>query len=385
MADLLRVRASNGKGITWQFVDPQLQVRDVELDQPPTATISDGDVWQVELVDERPKSPRSKKKVAIVRLVAKLQSLKPWENIIDLPDFWIDPVDLKNILSWLHEGTDIILIGPKGTGKTTLPFALANRIGWQEPYKVDVYTIKRTTDLFGSDAAQEGSTLFRRSGLYDYIERAHIALEQNLDTQFLVILDEINRVHAKSNESMHGLFDDTRQVTVTTTEGSKTIRLPPNIHFIGTMNMGSNYQGVFGIDEALKDRFAPVKLQPMPFDYEVKKLVEETHVLETQATAIVKTAHALRGAANAGQIGYSPSYRGCRNVARLLMHGGELRASVIKGFLGWYDGDLNDEGEPIDANSEVGKAFAALRMRGIAKRGAPGQVAETIIQGGAAS
>ena len=259
-------------------------------------------------------------------------------------------------MSWLHEGTDIILIGPKGSGKTTLSFVLAERLGWQEPYKVDVYTIKRTTDLFGSDAAYEGSTLFRRSGLLDYIERAHIALANDLDTQFLVIVDEINRVHAKSNESMHGLFDDTRQVSVTTTEGSKTIKLPPNIHFIGTMNMGSNYQGVFEIDEALKDRFASVKLRSMPEDYEVKKLVEETYILEAQATAIVQVARALRGAANAGQVGYSPSYRGCRNVARLVKHGVNLRMSVIKGFLGWYDGDLDERGEPVDANSEVGKA-----------------------------
>lgn len=367
MADLLRIRAHNGsgRGITWEFVDEGMRACDIVLDQPPTITIQDGDVWHVELVNSGKKA-KGRRRVATVRLVAKVQELKEWQRLAALDNFWIEPADLRSLLSWLHEGTDVILIGPKGTGKTTLPFTLARALGWQEPYKVDVYTIKRTTDLFGSDAATEGSTLFRRSGLLDYIERAHIALAQDLETQFLVILDEINRVHAKSNESMHGLFDDTRQVSITTTEGNKTIKLPPNIHFIGTMNMGSSYLGTHELDEALKDRFAPIKVKPMPRDYEVKKLVTETNILETQALSVVDIARALREAATGGQIGFSPSYRACRNAARLIRNGMEVRLAVVKGFLGWYEGELNDKGEPVDANSEVAKAYAALRMKGVA-------------------
>ncbi len=367
MADLLRVRARNGTGITWEWVDETMVGCSIQLDQSPVMTINDGDVWHVELVGTTTKSRR---KSATVRLVSKVQELKAWQHITELPGHWVDPITLQCVLTWLHEGTDIILIGPKGTGKTTLPFVLAQTLGWQEPCKVDVYTIKRTTDLFGSDAAVEGSTLFRRSSLLDYIERAHIAVSEDVDTHFLVILDEINRVHAKSNESMHGLFDDTRQVSVMTTDGSKTIKLPPNIHFIGTMNAGAEYLGTHQLDEALKDRFAPIKLAPMPEDYEVKKLVAETNILEVQATAIVKVARALREAANAGQIGFSPSYRACRNAARLLKHSRgkdqlNLRMVIIKSFLGWHEGVLNEKGEPLDPNSEVAKAYAALRMRGL--------------------
>ena len=106
---------------------------------------------------------------------------------------------------------------------------------------------------------------------------------EEIDTQFLVILDEVNRLHAKSNESMHGLFDDTRQVTVLTTEGSKTIKLPPNIHFIATMNMGAEYLGTYGLDEALKDRFGPIRIDHMPLQYEVDMLVEETSIQESEA------------------------------------------------------------------------------------------------------
>jgi len=368
MADLLRIRASNGAGISWRFVDQTMVGYSIVLDQPPAMTISDGDVWQVELVGTGSKKG-SRQKIATVRLVARVQELKLWEKITELPGHWIEPVDLKCILTWLHSGTDIILIGQKGSGKTTLGSVIARTLGWQEPCKVDVYTIQRTTDLFGTDVARSGSSLFMRSTLLEYIERARIALQNGLDTQFLVILDEINRVHAKVNESMHGLFDDTRQVTIITAEGSKVVKLPPNIHVIGTMNMGAEYLGTHGLDEALKDRFAPVKIKPMPVDYEVKKLVAETHVLEVQALSIVKVAQTLRDAATGGQISFAPSYRACRNVARLVNHGMDLKTAIIKGFLGWYEGELalDARGEVATPNTEVAKAFSALRMKGIAK------------------
>lgn len=364
--DLLKIRAKNGKGITWSFVDESMVGYRIELDQAPYAAISDGDIWQVELVSTK-NDGKTRRKVATVRLVAKVRELQPWQKIQELPGFWMDPQDLQMVLIWLHTGTDIILQGHKGTGKTTFAFALAAALGWQEPYKVDVYTIKRTTDLFGSDAATKGSTHFVRSGFLDYIERAMTAHELGLPTQFIVILDEINRVHAKSNESMHGLFDDTRQVTIVTTEGSKTIRLPPNLHFMGTMNLGAQYQGIFQMDEALKDRFAAVKMRPVPIDYEVKRLVEETGILERQALAIVRVANALREAAAGGQISHSPSYRGCRDVARLVKHDVPLRLAIIKGFLGWLDGDLVlDAKGDVDTtfNTEVAKAYSALRMKG---------------------
>lgn len=366
MADLLLVRARNGKEITWSFADETMVGYTIILDKPPSMSIKDGDVWQVELVGT---TKKSRSKIAQVRLIAKVQEMKSWEKITELPNFWIGPDDLKTVLILLQEHTDIILIGPKGSGKTTLGFEIAKALGWQDPYKFDIYTIRQTTDLFGTEAAQKGSTFFVKSGLYDYIERAKVSLENDLDTQFLVILDELNRVHAKVNESMHGLFDDTRQVTINTTEGSKIIRLPENIHFMGTMNMGAEYLGTHGLDEALKDRFAPVRIKPMPEDYEVKKLTTEVGIPESQALNIVRVAHALRDAANSGHITYSPSYRTCRNVARLIKHGVDLRTATIKGFLQWYDGELSldHKGEAVDPNSEVAKAYAALRMKGVAK------------------
>jgi energy-coupling factor transporter ATP-binding protein EcfA2 len=371
MADLLRVRAvsANGHGSTvkWEFCDDAMAGWAVAVDPQPTMQIHEGDIWQVELVDRSQKA-KTRPGTATVRLIAKLQELKSWQKITALPDFWIEAADLQCLLAWLHAGTDVILIGHKGTGKTTFAYAIAAALGWEEPCKVDVYTIKRTTDLFGTDAAKDGSTFFVKSGLLEYIDRAIVSLREGLDAQFIVVLDEVNRVHAKVNESLHGLFDDSRQVTITTSTGSRTIKLPPNLHTLGTMNLGGEYLGTHGLDMALKDRFQPFRMKPMPRDYEVAKLVRDAHIPEADAGRIVDLARCLRDAAAGGQINFAPSYRGCRNVARLVAAGIPMKVACVKGFLGWYEGSVEIQRDgriAVQPNSEVAKALAALRMRGI--------------------
>jgi len=366
MSEILLVRAHyNSKGLEWRFVDEKISGGAIKLESEPIGVkIGEGDEWHVELVA----AEREKRKLrnAVVRLVARVRERKDWEKITALPDFWTDPLTLRCLLSWLNSGVEVMLIGQKGTGKTTIPYKLAEALGWQEPLKVDVYTIQKTTELFGSNAASQGTSRFVGSSLYDYIRRAIIAEREGLLDQFLVILDEINRVHARVNESLHGLFDDTRQVTFITAEGSITIKLPKNLHFIGTMNQGAQYLGAHGVDLALKDRFAPLKLVEMPIDYEVAKLVREVGVLETQALAIVRVARKLRDAERAGQLTFSPSYRGCRNAGHLVRHGVSLKEAIVLGFMSWYEGELSIEhGEfkAKNAQDEVAKAMAALSAK----------------------
>ena len=366
MADLLRITAKNnpnGSGIVWESTDRQFLNYRIELDTPPTEEIRDGDVWQVQFVD-MVEGTASKPSVVTFRLIAKLREVKPWQKITTLEDFWINTQDLQVLLCWLNQGRNICLIGEAGSGKTTLPFAIARTLGWQEPCKVDVAVMKKTTDFFGKGGAADGKAFFAESPLLQYIRRAQVAYEHGIKSKFVAIFDEINRVHANTADGLHGFFDDTRQISIPTSEGGLTIMLPPNIHFMATLNMGGSYVGTFQMDQALKSRFVAKKIPAMPRDVEVKKLTKEIGITEQEAGYVVDTARRLREASSCGQLSFAPDYRGCRYAADLIADRVlPLREALIEGLLGWYQGvfKLNHHGEIDDPNSELGKAYSAIR------------------------
>lgn len=366
MADLMRIRASDHgtQGITWDFVDSDMTGYKIELEQAvsPEMRVQDGDVWRAQLV-ERFATPRNNRRV-ILRLITREREVQPFEKIDTIPGFWMPAVDLRCILIWFHENKHVILVGSKGTGKSTFGYMLAEAMGWQVPCKVEIAAVKRAEQLFGSNTANGGTTGFNKSYLLEYIERAIVAHQEGLSDRFLVILDEWNRAHAKIKSALHGCFDKTRQITIPTEEGSRTIIVPSNVSFIATANMGAEYAGTFSMDDADKSRFVPVRVQQMPEDVEVAMLSGDTDILESQALKIVQIAGALRRAATGRQISYGPSYREVEATAVLVKHGVDLKTAVWKAMLGYYEGDRDESGEPLQPNSEYAKAYAALTMKG---------------------
>lgn len=381
MADLLLARAHFEHGVlSWSFVDEELRTHGILIEPPfPAEEIREGDVWHVELVS---KQASAKKKSALVRLVSRERQLSDWHKIKELPNHYIDEATLEVILSWLHTNTNFVLIGEKGSGKTTLCYRLTEALGWEFPCKVDIGTIKHGNDLFGSESAEAGSTRFRASDFYAYIMRAQAAFDAGLSQQFLVILDEFNRVHEK-NMQVQGLFDNTHQMTITTTSGSTRIIIPQNVHFIGTMNLGVEYgEGVFSVGEPTKDRFSAARISPMPFDYEVAKLARQEGILEAHAKRIVEVAGALRDKARAREIKYSPSYRACQSVARLVREGINFHRACVFGFLGWYEGELKVDHTgkiTVPPGTEVFNALAALQMKNTGGNGSAREIIEAVL------
>lgn len=360
----LRAKTSSMGQTDWEFVDETMRDHELRVISGTDIVVSDGDIWTADLIstEKAKRGSKTKSAIATLRLVTRVLERQPWQNITELPDFWTEPAKLKAILTWLHTGQSVALIGPKGTGKSSIVYAIAKALGWQHPCKVDVYMAKKTSDLFGSDAAEDGSTLFRKSALLDFIERAWIAWNANTGDIFPCILDELNRVHAKSNESLHGLFDDIGQITFTTTQGPRVVKRPPNMPVIATMNIG--YTGTFELDEAMRDRFMPMRINRMPIDVEVEMVRQATGVLPKQALDIVTLADQLRRLSDRGECSFAPSFRGTRATGHLVRAGFSVREAIMHSMTGWLSGDwMTDKHgtiKPTDPTSEVAKVLTAL-------------------------
>jgi len=257
----------------------------------------------------------------------------------------------------------VILIGDQGTGKTTFGYKLADVMGWPSPCKVEIAAVNQAIQLFGSNSAIEGTTRFNKSYLLEYLRRATIAHEEGLPGIWLVILDEWNRAPAKIKAPLHGCLDGTRQLTIPTEEGSRTIVVPPNVVLVATANIGGEFVGTHQLDPADMDWFYPVRMESMPEDFEVGMLVDKTGILESQALKIVRVARMLRQAAGRHLIGYAPSFRRVEATGLLVRHGVEIRAAIIDGLFGYYEGGRSENGEPSEPNSEFGKAYEALTSK----------------------
>lgn len=371
MADVPRVRiAVSTEGlVSFSFVDETM--KGYEIVQSPaqagqaSIVLKEGDVWSVKILSTDASPTANHAGRVIIQLITRERELQEWDKITSFTDYWMPATSVRRLLIWLHRGIDVILIGTAGTGKTTLAYAMAETLGWQTPCKVDIGSLKKGTDLFGSNTAEDGTVYYISSAALDYIDRAVEAHRLGLPDQFVLILDEINRVHSKVNEVLHGLFDDTRQVSILTARGTRLVKLPPNMHVVGTMNLGAGFVGTYHMDLALKDRFAPLRVYPMPEDVEVIRLRDEMKILERQAQGIVRVARILR---DTPTLDFYPSYRVCRMAGALVEAGMNLRDAIYGTFLGWYEGELKEDAQgklSASPNTQVALALTAIQSQKI--------------------
>lgn len=153
-------------------------------------------------------------------------------------------------------GENLLLVGPKATGKNVLAENLSAVFG-RPAWDISFYINVDAASLIGTDTFRDGQVVFRRGPI------SQCALEGGFG-----ILDEINMAKNESLAVLHATLDFRRAIDV---PGYDRIPLHDAARFIATMNYG--YAGTRELNEALASRFVVINMPVITRD-NLKKLLK---------------------------------------------------------------------------------------------------------------
>ncbi len=149
----------------------------------------------------------------------------------------------RKALSALLAGENLLLVGPKATGKNVLAENLS-AVFARPQWDISFYLNTDASTLIGADTFKNGEVTLRRGPIYQ------CAVEGGFG-----VLDEINMAKNESLSVLHATLDFRRIIDV---PGYERISLAPCTRFIATMNYG--YAGTREINEALASRFMVINM-----------------------------------------------------------------------------------------------------------------------------
>lgn len=153
-------------------------------------------------------------------------------------------------------GENLLLVGPKATGKNVLSQNLAMAFG-RPSWDISFYVNTDSSTLIGTDTFENGQVKFRHGPIYECAVKGGFG-----------ILDEINMAKNESLAVLHATLDFRRIIDV---PGYDKIKLDDATRFIATMNYG--YAGTRELNEALASRFMVIEMPSISSD-NLKKLLQ---------------------------------------------------------------------------------------------------------------
>lgn len=167
-----------------------------------------------------------------------------YTNRIPKPHFFYSGDEiLKEAISAILAGKNILLVGDKSTGKNVLAENLAyifKRPLWNLSFHINI----DSSVLIGNDTLKNGNVLFRKG-----------PITKAANYGGFVVLDEINMAKNEAMAVLHSILDYRRIIDI---PGYDIIKLHPATRFIATMNYG--YEGTRELNEALLSRFVIIKM-----------------------------------------------------------------------------------------------------------------------------
>ena len=150
---------------------------------------------------------------------------------------------LEMAIAALLQGQNLLLTGPKATGKNILAENLAYIFN-RPSYNISFHVNTNSGDLIGTDTFEDNEVKLRKGSIDRCAEYGGFG-----------ILDEINMAKNDAVSVLHATLDYRRSIDV---PGYDKIDLHPATRFIGTMNYG--YAGTKELNEALVSRFLVIEM-----------------------------------------------------------------------------------------------------------------------------
>ena len=220
---------------------------------------------------------------------------------------WNNSIDILN--SAFEKGLFVLVIGPKGTGKTSLVREYAKQ------RSIDLESINfslrtRESHLVGTKNLNEGNIGFDEG-----------ILVKSMKDGNMLYLDEINAAEADVLLRLDEALDDRRQIVLKESDGS-VVKAKNSWFVVATINP-LTHVGTKELPPQLLSRF-PVRIR---LDYpseDVELEIIKRHVKNSKDSEILqglKLANTLRQAAAVEELYYSPSLRETIAYAKLLEGG----------------------------------------------------------------
>ena len=217
----------------------------------------------------------------------------------------------------LLAGENILLLGPKATGKNVLAEGLAalfGRPGWDVSFHVNT----DAASLIGTDTFEGGQVKLRKGPVYRCAEEGGFG-----------ILDEINMATNEASAVLHATLDFRRVIDV---PGYERITLHPAARFIATMNYG--YAGTREINEALASRFMVIRMPVISHQDLIKLLCAQFPALRPEyAEQFAALFDDIRRKCDGGEISSKAlDLRGLLSSLRLVQSGLSAGQAVALGL-----------------------------------------------------
>ncbi|MBA4719095.1 MAG: MoxR family ATPase [Nitrosopumilus sp.] len=223
---------------------------------------------------------------------------------------YLDWNNSNQILNKAYEaGLFVLIIGPKGTGKTSLvrDFAENKSINLES---INFSLRTRESHLIGTKTLTDGTVSFDEGILIKSMKEGN-----------MLYLDEINSAEADVLLRLDEALDDRRQIVLKESTG-EVIKAKENWFVIATINP-LTHSGTKELPPQILSRFpVRIRLEYPPENIEleiIKKYVTGEH--ESEIIQAIKLANILRQAAAVEELFYSPSLRETIAFGKLLGKG----------------------------------------------------------------